>query len=394
MTLNHPSSSFQNSWLPPVVPARRQMIVTGFPHQVGGHFGLFTCAGHVCKPLNQREFAFYSQIDARLAPFTAKCCGRVRVNLTDHLDGSLTMRTDSPVDCHLGSSRTTCSIPTFDDDGGHEEVDDGAITFRVKKCGKVEAERAVNPFAGQCQSKIVQKLLKGYDRWFVLLEDIVAKYRRPCVVDLKMGTRQYGDDASAQKRQRQTQKCHTSTSASTGVRMVGMQLYEPGADAYSYINKYDGRVMDASKFNASLRQFLAMAGLPRCRRLLVRLERLQQTLSLAEGYRFFSSSILIAFDGAVDADEERYQAVVPASRKRKRSASYSSDEEPEPLEPEVTVADISVRMIDFAHSTFGGFLNDKAYSGVDDGYLLGVETLLRITRVFIADAESEDDRST
>lgn len=51
------------------------MNVTGFSHQVGGHFGIFTCGGHICKPLNSKELAFYKEIGDRFAPFTAQCCG-------------------------------------------------------------------------------------------------------------------------------------------------------------------------------------------------------------------------------------------------------------------------------------------------------------------------------
>uniref|UniRef100_A0A1I7Z5E2 Kinase n=1 Tax=Steinernema glaseri TaxID=37863 RepID=A0A1I7Z5E2_9BILA len=368
------------------------MIVTGFPHQVGGHIGLFTCAGHVCKPYDQRECAFYSQIGDQFTPFTAKFCGCVIVNVTEHPDRSLTLRTASPVKCHQ-TRRQAGDIPTFGDDGVHE-AEEKAITFRVKECGKVEAKRVVNPFAVECQSKSVEKLLdKGFNRCLMLLEDIVAKYRRPCVVDLKMGTRQYGDDASPQKQKRQTEKCEASTSASLGVRMVGMQLLEDAGDCYSYINKHEGREMDSARFTAALRKFLAMADVPRCRKLLAKLERLREMLALAEGYRFFSSSILIAFDGANETDEESLQAVVPMSKKRRRSESYSSDEDTDTLEePEVTVADISVRMIDFAHSTFSGFLEDQErHKGPDEGYLLGIDTLLRITKAFIEDAEGEDE---
>lgn len=52
------------------------MEVSGFPHQVGGHFGLLRCSGHVCKPLNQREFTFYLQMDKRFLAFTAQFCGK------------------------------------------------------------------------------------------------------------------------------------------------------------------------------------------------------------------------------------------------------------------------------------------------------------------------------
>lgn len=51
------------------------MEVFGFPHQVGGHFGLLKCCSHVCKPFNHREYLFYLQLDESLRPFTACCCG-------------------------------------------------------------------------------------------------------------------------------------------------------------------------------------------------------------------------------------------------------------------------------------------------------------------------------
>uniref|UniRef100_A0A914MXG8 Uncharacterized protein n=1 Tax=Meloidogyne incognita TaxID=6306 RepID=A0A914MXG8_MELIC len=53
------------------------MEVSGFPHQVGGHFGILSISGHVCKLLNQREYEFYLQLDPRFKPFTAKFCGKL-----------------------------------------------------------------------------------------------------------------------------------------------------------------------------------------------------------------------------------------------------------------------------------------------------------------------------
>uniref|UniRef100_A0A914UP95 Kinase n=1 Tax=Plectus sambesii TaxID=2011161 RepID=A0A914UP95_9BILA len=348
-----------------------------FRHQVGGHVGLLCWdAHHVCKPFTERENNFYCRLSKSFANFAPIYCGVVEVSFEPDSLGYLSVVAYPvpPVNGeHERSPCTNCSNRQQVVVGKRMHQHSAKYRFRVKKSGNVEVESATdnaaemfrdvtsgvhnaqNPWAFYCQMRHVaamqqRDLNQGRHR-FMLLENLVCRYRRPCVIDLKMGTRQHGDDAPQLKKEQQTDKCARSTSAKMGVRIVGMQVFDPTTGVYHCANKYFGRELDPAGFHHQLRKFLVdernEVRHQLCAAFLRRIDALAQVISQAEGYRFYSGSLLLMYDGAAAAPETN----------------------------EAADAAIDVRMIDFEHSTYPGFRGDAPYTGPDAGYLLGLGSL-------------------
>lgn len=72
------------------------------------------------------------------------------------------MCTDKVVSCHNSFPmllQEKCIALSLQENNATEaSASSSLMTFRVKKCGRVEAEKATNLWAGQCQSKVFFKI--------------------------------------------------------------------------------------------------------------------------------------------------------------------------------------------------------------------------------------------
>lgn len=414
-----------------------EAVLQPFAHQVGGHTRLMMLdSSTLCKPLIQRELQFYLNIPRDMRHFTPRYKGVIQVKQMD----------SQPILYH--PQKGIRQSPSSDEDDSEHDVSSSKRRRHASTSSNSSQEFRVQ--ISSCNEKgLLQReectvrqhrndnSTRPSQRHFLLLENVASQFQRPCILDLKMGTRQHGDDATDEKRHRQMAKCAASTSSSLGVRLCGMQVFKAHVSGYVCKDKYYGRRLDEDAFRNALYQFFHdgyCLQVELIERVVGRLCDLRKAVERQHTFRFYSSSLLIVYEGSPpgprhlmsakdredflfedetvmmlkdvsgsSADEDSMTGATDddlsgdgssmnvASGEDEEdsslesssdcpSASWSSSSKSRPKSVYYCREDqVDVRMIDFAHTTHEGFDGDTlVHCGPDNGYLLGLDNLIRL----------------
>lgn len=362
--------------------ARSEGALRPYPHQVGGHGQLaMTPAGRLLKPLSKKEHDFYCFIHSESLPLelrwlrttTPKFYGEAPFPHMPPVPAVPSPGALPALQRPHSRSASTCALEAMDALDALDRDERVAVNKGSKGLPRVESDPVnslllpmrwrvpgssaactdvdMSPWAVAMTSRWERRAKLAASaarrpRASIALEDINRKFLLPCVMDCKIGTRHYDDDATEEKQRKHIAKANATTSAKCGVRFTGMQSYKRGVKgcgpgAFEFRDKYHGRRLKAGELVTEAAWFFHDGRSVRTDCVLLVLDKLhfiRDNVAVQKHFKFYSSSLLLVYEGA-------------------------------PLD--IAPRAVDVRMIDFAHTQRSGGEPDK-------GYLFGVQNLIKI----------------
>jgi len=325
---------------------------------VSGHVPLFITDKGIMKPASIRETMFYTELKdtfPALLPFVPRFFS-IHIIHPTHVSHE-SSKENSP-------SRTPSPSISRNE----------SISAEEEKRPPVPQPGHVNNWAHLCHEKTLTKISNGQVQCLEL-ENLTSVYKKPCVLDLKLGTQQHSNDDPPEKIKSKQLKCFSTTSSSLGLRFCGSQVWMPQQQAFISRDKYYGRQLDADGFFKSLREFFFNGECMRfdiIRLILSRVQLLYDIISKQTLYQFRSSSLLLIYEGAPDVPVNVDKLLANPGTVSKDSTASSASPSRRGSWPATSVFPgvADMRLIDFAHT-------DRVDGQRDEGVTLGLSNLIR-----------------
>lgn len=317
------------------VPKTPYIRLEPFIHQVGGHSSMLCLdEATVCKPLVKRELQFYETIPEAVRKFTPHFYGVIQVNVQPEEEGYVTLTANPPKFYQPVSSSPTRRRVRLRRTGSIEVSQDDHTLFEEDSLdGETQPNNtslALNPWVLKCHRDHLSTLINTCTTQnFILLENVASQFTYPCILDLKMGTRQYGDADTLAKKQSKMVKVVSTTSAKLGVRVGGMQVYQTTTGRFLCRNKLYGRSLSVNGFTQALSKFLHNGSRLRIDvlpPLIKRLEELLDVLHRQEAVRFYTASLLLLYEGLDLSDNLTGKETLEDTQKKNAASQFKFEE--------------------------------------------------------------------
>ena len=238
----------------------------------------------------------------------------------------------------------------------------------------------------------------------LVLENAAYGFKRPNILDIKLGVRLWADDAKQEKKDRFDAVTRETTHKDLGFRIAGMRVWQgPEAenqplkrinhcitttrDGYRIYDKNYGKddvntdnIVDAMKEFI----FIGEAGIDEelgslvAQAFLADLERIQEVLENEES-KMYSASLLFVFEGDGEALRLAMEEASKTPPTSEEDADEDEDQDDED-EDECYIPKIyAVKVIDFAHAEW------TPGEGPDENALVGIRSVNRILRELSGD---------
>jgi len=227
---------------------------------------------------------------------------------------------------------------------------------------------------------------------YIVLEDLTKGFNKPCILDLKMGTRMYGDFATEAKRKSQRKKSKRSTSLKLGIRFCGSQRFSYSQRGFETIDKYVGRNADEEELKILLKKFFTCRGSLKSEVIddvMKNVSKIRQKLIDLQEYRFYSSSLLIIYEGEDEQrqsfDEDRQEDSTDCQEFAEASAEDNFKRRRHcPDRP----CGVTMKIIDFANVSLPSLGGEAcSHQGPDDGFIMGLDNLYQLLQNILEEEE-------
>ena len=309
----------------------------------------------VIKPCTPAELAFYEETFAHHVDFAALMptfMGTLQLGRTEQLQQTLDV-------AQTATHPLAIALPSFDNDAATTTSGANDSSIPLSSRGKkLDTELAI------------------------VLENIAAGFKRPNILDVKLGRRLWADDAPAAKKQKFDTICAQTTSGSLGFRVAGMKVWKP--EGYRVYDKWYGRARTDNNVQEAFEELFDLAGdenIDGSTQAILdgvvdAAQEIERTVRSQES-RMYSASLLLVYEGDAEARQEALRATIERPKRRDtlgeadtEGAQDVEDDDEDDDEPDVKIFDI--RVIDFAHAAW------TPGHGPDENMLVGIRNVSKI----------------